>query len=520
MEGEIRTNNKGKGSETMSLNRRTFLEKCLAAGSATVIGNAMAPGRADTALRKLIRADRKERNVLLLISDDHGIDQSGCYGNKNVSTPHLDKLAAEGVRFTHTFCVAASCSASRGSILSGLYPHQNGQYGHLHNWHHFSYLPWVKSLPALLKENGYRTGIIGKLHVGPKILLPFDFVIPGKEIMGNRDVMTMAEKAGMFFRQNKERPFFLLIGYSDPHRSARGMSSMRNVENFSGFGNDRAYPGITPRKFHLSDVVVPDFLPDIPEVREELADQYEAIARLDTGIGKVIENLKQSGRYDDTLIIYISDNGIPFPGAKTTLYEAGVHLPMIINSPEIRKKGGINNAMINFIDLVPTILDWTKTKGPEYKLPGRSFLPILNEENPPEWEEVYHSHTFHEITMYYPMRAVTTRKYKYILNLFPELEFPFATDLFISKTWQGILKRKLKTMGKRSVKHYLKRPAEELYDLENDPVESRNLASQPKFKTILEEMRAKVQNMREQTNDPWLINDNYRANKSLLLKCE
>jgi len=463
-----------------------------------------------------IESNSSQHNVLLLISDDHGIDQLGCYGNQKIKTPNLDQLAKQGVRYSNAFCVSASCSASRGVILSGLYPHQNGQFGHQHNWHHFSYHKWVQSIPLLLKQNGYRTGVIGKLHVAPVDQLPFDFVVHGKEIMGNRDVMVMAEKANEFFNQNKNDSFFLLIGYSDPHRSAQGMSAMKNVENFSGFGNDKNYTDIIPTIYDPVDVHVPDFLPDTPEVREELADQYQSITRLDAGLGKVIEYLRSSGRYDQTLIIYISDNGIPFPGAKTTIYDSGVHLPMIINAPTIKNTGIVNNAMISFIDLMPTILDWTDSKGPEYELPGRSFLPIIDQENAPGWDEVYQSHTFHEITMYYPMRAVRTRQYKYINNLFPELEYPFATDLFISKTWQGILDRKSEFMGKRKVRDYLLRPAEELYDIIKDPVEAKNLANDPAFHDVLEKMRKKLRLMRDKTNDPWVINDNYQLNKSLM----
>ncbi|HEX9973580.1 MAG TPA: sulfatase [bacterium] len=497
------------------INRRTFLEKCMAGSGAAFLTNKLALNNTFSSPKKLNSHSSRQRNVLLLISDDHGIDQLGCYGNQNIKTPYLDQMAAEGVRFTHAFCVAASCSASRGSILTGLYTHQNGQFGHQHNWHHFSLHAWVETLPALLKRNGYQTGIIGKLHVAPQEQLPFDYIVPEKNIMGNRDVKTMADKAGEFFARDKNNPFFLLIGYSDPHRSAQGMSDMKNVENFSGFGNDRDYPGIEPTNYDPADVHVPDFLPDTPDVREELADQYQSITRLDTGIGKVLENLRKSGRYEDTLIIYISDNGIPFPGAKTTIYDSGVHLPMIVCSPDVGKSGQENHAMISFVDLVPTILDWTGTEVHDYKLPGKSFLPILNQQNTNGWDEVYFSHTFHEITMYYPMRGVRTRRYKYILNLFPELEYPFATDLFISKTWQGILKRKSKMMGKRKVSDYLRHPAEELYDIEQDPAESENLAGVPEFQNVLLEMREKLKKMREETDDPWLIIDNYNANRAL-----
>ena len=502
--------------KTDNINRRTFLSKCLQAGGVALAAGVLNQNKLYSSDQKLVSRISSHRNVLLLISDDHGIDQLGCYGNNKIKTPNLDRMAEKGVRFTNAFAVAASCSASRGSILSGLYPHQNGQFGHAHNWHHFSYFHWVQSLPALLKRNGYQTGLIGKLHVEPKEQLPFDFTVPSKDLMENRDVKTMADKAADFFNTDKNKPFFLLMGYSDPHRSAQGMSNMMNVENFSGFGNNPDYPNIEPTKYLLKDVHVPSFLPDTPEVREELVDQYQAVTRLDTGIGMVIENLRKSGRYDDTLIIYISDNGIPFPGAKTTVYDSGLHLPMIVCCPEIEKGSKINNAMISYINLLPTILDWTSSRGPKYKLPGRSFLSILNQENPEGWNEVYSSHTFHEITMYYPMRGVRTRHFKYINNLYPELEFPFATDLFVSKTWQGILKRKSKKMGKRNVSDFLQRPAEELYDIEKDPAESKNLANNPAYQKVLKEMRAKLKTMRENTKDPWLINENYKANQMLI----
>jgi len=493
------------------INRRQFLDRCLAASAGFACSAGVGPA-------VHTRGRKGHRNILLLISDDHGLSQLGCTGNPVAPTQHIDALAAEGVRFTNTFTVAASCSASRGSLLSGLFPHQNGQYGHQHSFHHFSYLPWVQTLPALLKAAGYHTGVIGKLHVAPKELLPFDVQVPGKKIMGNRNVKAMAEYAGRFFRQEPDRPFFLLMGYSDPHRHAAGMSHMRGVENFSGFGNNLHYPGISSAHFKPEDVTVPSFLPDIPEVREELADQYAAIARLDTGIGMVLDELRRSGRYNDTLIIYLSDNGIPFPNAKTTLYDAGVHVPMVVWAPGGSRKGVVNHAMISFVDLLPTFLDWAGAKGPKYKLPGRSFLPILYEENPAGWDEVYLSHTFHEITMYYPMRGIRTRRFKYIHNLFPELEFPFATDLFISKTWQAILKRRLQKIGKRPTHSYLFRPEEELYDVQEDPDEVKNLAQDPAYAQLLQQLRTRLHTMRERTKDPWLVNENYRVNRRIFGK--
>jgi len=460
----------------------------------------------------------KQKNVLLIISDDHGIDQLGCYGNEKIQTPSLDELASEGVRFTNAYSVVASCSASRGVILTGLYPHQNGQYGHQHNWHHFSLLDNIETIPSMLKKNRYRTGIIGKLHVGSKSNLEFDYRVYPKEVMGSRDAKKIADKADEFFNQEKEKPFFLLVGYSDPHRDAKGMTNMKNVENFSGFANDEKYEGVTPTKYKPEDVHVPNFLPDIPEVREELADQYEAITRMDKSIGWIIENLKKSGRFEETLIIYISDNGIPFPGAKTTVYKSGLHLPMIVNSPTVKRNGVVNNSMISYVDFLPTILEWTNSEKPKYDLPGKSFLNILEKEDDSSREAVFGSHTFHEVTMFYPMRTIITKKYQYILNLFPELIYPFATDLFVSKTWQAILDKKLEKMGERKTYNYLYRPKEELYDLTRDPAEAVNLVNDPDYENVLKELRKELQKMRENTDDHWLINDNYKLNEEVFIK--
>ncbi len=479
------------------MSRRAFLGSCLTAGASALAGIGTAQKQSPAGPANSPR----HRNVLLLISDDQGLDQLGCFGNATIKTPHLDALAAAGVRFTNAFTAAASCSPSRATILTGLFPHQSGQYGLQHARHHFSLFDWVQTLPSLLKKNGYRTGLVGKLHVGPAEQVPFDVMVTGNEIMGGRDVQTMAVKAGEFFRQDATAPFFLLIGYTDPHRIR------------DGFGNDKEYPGLLPATYHAEEIMLPPFLPDFPEARAELADMYQAVTRMDAGVGLVLEQLRLSGRFDETLIIFVSDNGIPFPGAKTTLYDAGVHLPMIVRDPHSGTPGSENAALVSFVDIVPTILAWTSSAAPNYELPGRSFLPDANGKGPLPSDAVYLSHTFHEVTMYYPMRGVRTRQYKYITNLFPELEFPFSTDLFASKTWQAVLQRKPQKMGQRKIHDYLHRPPEELYDLAKDANEIRNLARESRYQNVLQELRSNLHTLREKTNDPWLVWEKYRVNR-------
>jgi N-sulfoglucosamine sulfohydrolase len=214
--------------------------------------------------------------------------------------------------------------------------------------------------------------------------------------------------------------------------------------------------------------------------------------------------LREAGQLDDTLIIFISDNGIPFPGAKTTLYNSGINLPLIVAGPGI-PQDKTNNGLVSFIDLTPTILDFTKADGPKYKLPGRSFLPIVNDDNPKSWDTVFASHQMHEITMMYPMRSIVTPKYKLIVNLDHQKEYPQASDLWGSPSWQFIRKTNGKMLGQRSVDAFLKRPREELYDLSTDPNELKNLAADPAHAKALGELRQRLRAWQTATADPWLI---------------
>jgi N-sulfoglucosamine sulfohydrolase len=435
-------------------------------------------------------ADAARKNVVLLIADDMGLDLA-CYGNDKIRLPHLDALAKNGVCFTHGFAVVSSCSPSRAALLTGLFPHTSGQYGLAHAEHNFHTRDNVQGLPRLLKDAGYRTGILGKVHVLPPSVYPFDATIT-EGLGGNRSVAIMARKARQFFEESGDRPFLLVVGFSDPHRSARG------------FGNENPYPDVPETRYDPKDVVVPYHLPDQPEVREDLADYYQSCSRLDLGVGLVLDALKATKNTDNTLVLLLSDNGIPFPGAKTTLYDSGIHLPLLISSPAQKRRGLTNAAMVSWVDVTPTILDWAGVKKPA-GLPGRSVLPILEEEKPQGWDVVYGSHEFHEITMYYPMRMIRTRQHKYLLNLAHQLDYPVAADLYGSKTWQSMLQGNAKMLGERSLEGFVHRPREELYDLEKDPKELHNVAGDPKYAEVLADLRKRLKDWQQATKDPWVV---------------
>lgn len=444
------------------------------------------------------------RNVVLIVTDDQGQD-AGCYGNPVLKTPHLDRLAAEGTRFTHAFCTTASCSASRSVILTGLHNHANAQYGHQHSYHHFSSYDTVKSLPALLAEAGYRTGRIGKLHVAPESVYRWETVLPDA---GRNDVR-MADNCRSFLAKADERPFFLYFALHDPHRDGRVVADSPHRPN--SFGNrPDGFPGVTPQRYDPKQVVVPPFLPDTPACRAELAQYYESVSRIDQGLGRLVQLLEDTGKYHDTLIVYISDHGIAFPGAKTTVYEPGLRSPCIVRNPYGKQRGVVNSAMISWVDLVPTILDFAQVKTKPGQFHGRSFLPVLEESAPRGWDEIYASHTFHEITMYYPMRVVRDRKYKLIWNLAHGLPYPFASDLWEAATWQDVYRKGPDALyGKRTVKAYMHRPRFELYDLESDPDEVRNLAAQPQHAALLEEMKGRLRAFQKRTADPWILKWDY-----------
>jgi N-sulfoglucosamine sulfohydrolase len=458
------------------------------------------------------QAKNTRPNVVLIVADDHGREAVGCYGNKVVKTPNIDQLATEGTRFFNAFCTVASCSPSRSAILTGMQSHSNGMYGLEHQEHHFSSFDNIVSLPVLLEKAGYRTARIGKFHVAPEKVFHFQKVLQDGAVNNpasiGRSPVEMADLCKPLFTEASDQPFFLYYATDDPHRSNSVLPDGRPFFDGSkpnAFGNRaEGYPNIIENTFTPEAVYVPPFLPDNRATRLELAQYYQAISRLDQGVGRLISHLKASGKYEQTVIIYISDNGAPFPGSKTTLYEPGMRLPCIIKLPNATKKNFANDAMISWVDLTPTILDLANAPANVPQFQGRSFKNIIEQENAKGWDEVYASHSLHEITMYYPMRVLRERRYKLIYNIAWQLPYPMALDLYQSYTWQHAIKGTTKTLGKRSIASYLQRPKFELYDLQNDPNELNNLASIAVYKHELKRMQEKLKRFQEKTHDMWI----------------
>ncbi|CAA6676295.1 MULTISPECIES: sulfatase [unclassified Lentimonas] len=437
-------------------------------------------------------------NIILFVTDDHGMDALGCYGNPVIQTPNMDKLAENGVRFTNAYCTSASCAASRSVILTGKYGHATGSYGHVHDYHHFSTFDGVDSLPVLLEAAGYQTARVGKYHVAPEAVYHFDTTLEADP----RSTIEMAEACKDVI--NQDAPFFLYFCPDDPHRGNPFTPEVWSDPN--SFGNKtEPYPGETQIKYDPAEVLVPAFMPDSPESRAEIAQYYQSISRIDQGLGKLQTLLEDAGKSENTLIIYISDNGMAFPGAKTTVYEPGIQLPCIVMDPQNDAAGLVNQAMITWADLTPTILDYADVAYSADAFHGRSILPILNESDANGWDEIYASHNFHELTMYYPMRVVRNGDYKLIWNIAYGLSYPFASDLWAASTWQQVHRSGNEYYGNRKVEDFLHRKEFELYDLSNDPNELINLADDPQSAAMLESLKDQIKAFQVRTNDPWYI---------------
>lgn len=465
-----------------------------------------------------------QRNVLVILADDGGFE-TGVYNNTVCKTPNLVKLAQQGVVFRKAFTAVSSCSPSRSCLLTGLPTHQNGMYGLHQGVHAFQSFPEVKSLPLLLSQHGIRTGIIGKKHVGPEEVYPFDFAHTEENnsiLQVGRNITKIKHLVRKFLSTNDTRPFFLYVAFHDPHRC--GHTHPQYGAFCEKFGNGSPgmgrIPDWTPQLYDPSRVVVPSFVPDTPAAREDIAAQYTTVGRLDQGVGLVLAELEAAGFTDNTLVIYSSDNGIPFPNGRTNLYEPGIQEPMIVSNPEAAGSAGTvrhSDALVSLLDIVPTVLEWFSIPVPQYTIfkkpvtfTGSSLLPLLAPRGPASSESrdfVYASHSLHEITMYYPMRMIRSSNLKLVHNLNYKMPFPIDQDFYVSPTFQDLLnrtKRGEELHWSKTLDGYYYRDEWELYDLERDPNELSNIAKNETYAPVLSQLQQLLFKWQQTTQDPWI----------------
>ena len=460
-----------------------------------------------------------KRNVLLMVADDEG-RESPIYGNNKIKTPNLQNLAARSLLFENAYTSVSSCSPSRSVIMTGLPQHQNGMYGLEHATHHFRSFDNVMSLPRILNQTGnYWTGIIGKKHVAPESVYPYAYSYTEQDGYDlnqvGRNITLMKKLARGFLEEATKRddPFFLYIGFFDAHRGC-GVSFCEDFGD--GSKGNGVIPDWKPVEYDPQDVEVPYFIQDTLTARKDIAAQYKTISRLDQGVGLMMQALKDYGFDNDTLVLYVADNGCPFPNAKTNLYESGMIEPMMISNPLSRSRWGERStSLVSTTNIVPTVLDWFNLKYPDYKLFGphkttlqsASLIQLTEKEPENGWDTVYASHDFHEITNYYPMRVVRSKQFRLIKNLNYLMPYPLAVDLFQAPTFQDILNNTVNnhaTKWFKTLTQYYWRDQYELYDIVNDPFELKNLVNDPNHAKTLAELKDKLHDWRDTTDDPWI----------------
>ncbi len=462
-------------------NGKITLVLCVAAGVTMGVTASQFPANADN-------PTTNRPNVLLIVSEDNSPDLS-CYGNSFVQTPNLDRLAAQGVRFERAFVATASCSESRSAILTGLYPHQNGQIGlatHKYSMHRH----WP-SLPSLLKQQGYRTGIIGKLHVNPKSAFPFDFQWNQAAFcsFSHRDVRKIADVADGFITES-DQPFFLMVNYPDAHLP--WLPQQQDLPETPLTANDVK--------------TLPFVGVDVPRLRACTADYYNCMSRLDSGIGMLLKKLALAGHERDTLVIYLSDHGAQFQRGKLSCYEGGLRVPLIVRWPGRAKAGLVSDRLVGTVDLLPTILEAVGAEVPA-GLAGRSMEPLFRGDAATWREYLFAEYHSHYPPIYFPQRTVRDGRFKLIVNLLQDRPNPVAQpkEPVVTRLPSYVTSSDLAGATdavRRGYGTWKDAPPVELYDLENDPYEFENLAGQSAFADVEKRLLTQLDLWRRQTGDP------------------
>ena len=464
------------------MNRRDFLKKCMAVGAGGFV-------LSNQALE--VRAGAERPNILLITADDMNYDSPGVYGcGISDITPNIDRLAAQGLRFTHSHITIAVCQPSRLVLMTGRYPHRNGAEG---------FEPIDTAVPTLqeqLRSAGYINGIMAKnSHLAPRAKFCWDYYIEGGELGRGRDPSLYYKYARKFFEDATAagKPFFLMANSQDPHRPFAGSQQEQNK-----WKTHLPYS----RKITTEEAEIPGFLPELKDVRQEVSEYFTSVHRCDQTVGQVLRALKDTGFEDSTLVMFLSDNGIALPFAKTNCYLNSTKTPWIVRWPGVVKLGTVDTEhFISGIDYMPTILDAVGL--PQVGgMDGTSFVPLLTGAGRKNRDKVFT--VFHETSAKrrYEMRCVQNKKFGYIYNAWSD-----GQTVFKNESQSGLTMNAMKQAANTDpdiaarVQLFLYRVPEELYDFESDPDALHNLADDPIYQQQLATMRQELLAWMESTND-------------------
>jgi len=425
-----------------------------------------------------IAAQETKPNIIVFLADDAGKD-FGCYGNPYIKTPNIDKLASRGVRFDKAFVSCPQCSPSRISMMTGMFAHTLGVEDL-----HTPIDENTKMIPSYLKSVGYYTGCLLKTHWGDYGTKQFDFSGGGPALY-LEPYMTATnpffKKYQDFLDKSNDKPFFLWVGFIDPHRPYKEP----HTEAVHSPDHVRIHPSLV----------------DAPETRQDIADYYDEVHRMDQHVGFMLAELEKRGKLDNTVVIFLSDNGVPFVKGKAFLYDHGIESPFIVSWKGKTKPGSVHsNGMVSFIDMAPTILDIAGIAKPK-EMYGESIKPLFLDPTRKGREVIYAERNWHDTEDY--ARCIRTSKYKLIYNAYPYKLAAITGDMPSSPSWWDLMtaKREGKLTQEQKFIFTFPRPSIELYDLDKDPLEFDNIADRKENMGIVKSLLTNLRKWQRDTKD-------------------
>lgn len=424
-------------------------------------------------------------NVLIIIADDCTHNDLPLYGGRNAKTPRIDQLGSEGLIFDHAYLSEAMCQPCRSELYTGQHPVRNGA-----AWNHSGSRPDVKSLPHYLGALNYRVGLAGKVHVTPRSAYPFERVEgfdPSAVRSPTRDHDLEGIKA--FMDRSDEQPFCLVVALVEPHVPWV-------------MGDRSQYPD--------QEIDLPPYLVDTAVTRDAFARYLAEITYMDSQVGEILDTLEMSGKANDTLVLFTSEQGSQFPGCKWTNWDNGLHTALIARWPGKTPTGKRTNAIVQYADVAPTLVEIGGGNPKDFEFDGSSFIAALRDENTSHRTYAYGVHNNIPEGPAYPIRTVTNGEFRYIRNLRPD-------DIYIEKHLMGvrgdgalnnpywstwIFESGQTAEAEWIVKRYMKRPAEQLYHTAEDLHEIVNLAGDPRYSEIKDELSRELDLWMYEQKDP------------------
>ncbi len=419
-------------------------------------------------------ASLQKPNIALIIADDLNWDDLGCYGNGDIKTPNIDQLARSGIRFRNAYVTASSCSPSRISILTGRYPHNTGA-AELHTEAPAS----LVYFPELMRKAGYYTGLSGKFHEGKNTRRAYDTLFVNREQNGPGGEATWLS---LLNSRDDTKPFFFWLSAVDPHRNWQ-LNASEKVHN--------------PQTISL-----PAYLNDDSSTRKDLAAYYDEVARLDRFVGAFIQRLKELGIYENTVIVFLSDNGRSFPGSKGHLTDQGVKTPLIVSWPAgLKNTSVVSDALVSSIDIAPTLLQLAGGETAS-DFQGMSFSYLLNNPGASFRNYIFCEQNWHDFEGY--QRMVRDKQYMYIVNKRADRPVYGPLDVVTSPSFIQ-LRDRLGTgkLNDNDLQRYLFQlpSAEVLYDLSADAYQIKNLVADSFYARKLERLRSVMVQWQKRTAD-------------------